>query len=199
MTKISVIIPAYIKNEKDAEMLHELLTDLTTQMDKNSHQIILVDDGSPAELLITNGLCTIRKENGGAASAKNLGLDAARGDFVAFVDADDKVADNFFELLDEAAKEDADICYFKVHCEDGSVAYREPCAWGKLVKRSYIGDRRFDEDQLIGEEDTLFLPLQKEKPPKIVYKDAVLYHYRWSANPDSLMKRYWRGEIKRRK
>lgn len=196
--KISVIIPAYLQSHKDAEMLYGLL-DLEYRMDKNKHEIIVVNDGSPVEPLAASGITIMQKENGGVASARNLGLDVARGDFVVFVDADDKVADNFFELLDEAAKEDADICYFKVACEDGSVAYREPCAWGKLVKRSYIGDRRFDENQLIGEEDTLFLPLQKEKPPKKIYKDAILYYYRWSANPDSLMKRFWRGEIKKRK
>ena len=198
MTKISVIIPAYITNETTFQQLKKLETKLGGQIALDRHEVIVIDDGSPFPY--DDSFCSLRlSENKGAAAARNAGLDMAKGEFVVFVDADDDIVDNFFEILEDAAKEDADICYFKCTCENGSVAFHEPCAWGKLVKRSYIGDRRFDEQQNIGEEDTLFLPLQAEKPPKIVYDDRVLYNYRWSANPDSLMKRYWRGEIQRRK
>ena len=194
-------MPLYITNEATYKLAKELIDKLAKQMNPQEHELIVVDDGAPYRFYnpVRKYIYIRLSKNKGAAAARNVGLNHATGDFVAFVDADDMVADNFFELLDEAAEKDADITYFKVNCEDDSVAYREPCAWGKLVKRSYIGDRRFDEDQLIGEEDTLFLPLQKEKPPKIERIDKVLYYYRWSANPDSLMKRYWRGDIQRRK
>lgn len=200
--KISVIVPAYITNANINNQLSTLVLKLSDQMDSNNHEVIVIDDGSPYPYkfkTLRSGIKFLSQENKGAAGARNAGLDAAKGDYVAFVDADDNIAEDFFSQLDKAAEKDADICYFKCTCENGSVAYHEPCAWGKLVKRSYIGERRFDEEQLIGEEDTLFLPLQAEKPPRIEYIDSTLYHYRWSANPDSLMKRYWRGELKHRK
>lgn len=201
--KIQVILPLYITNKATWELAEKLICKLVRQNKRMEYEIVIIDDGSPYKyrcLMPLYGVKYIRRsKNEGAASARNLGLDNANCPFIAFVDADDDIADDFFEQLEKATELDADICYFKCTCEDGSVAYHEPCAWGKLVKRSYIGDRRFDEQQNIGEEDTLFLPLQAEKPPKIEYIDSVLYHYRWSANPDSLMKRYWRGDIKKRK
>lgn len=204
MTKLSIIIPTY----NNAELLKKLLNKLLVQRDNLSRvlfddtvQIIVVNDGSTEDMgflrLYAQEVDIVNKDNGGAASAKNVGLNMATGEYVAFVDSDDDVSDDFIEKILSflEADPDEDIYYFKCTCEDGSVGYHEPCAWGKVVRRKYIGAARFDENYNIGEEDTLFLPLAKAKPPRVAYQDEVLYHYRWSANPDSLMKRYWRGEV----
>ena len=204
MTKLSIIIPTY----NNGEFLKQLLNKLLMQKDKLSSddvQIIVVNDGSTEDMgflrLYAQDVEIVNKDNGGAASAKNVGLNMATGEYVAFVDSDDDVSDDFIEkaLTFLKARPDGDILYFKCTCEDGSVGFHEPCAWGKLVRRKYIGAARFDENYNIGEEDTLFLPLAKAKPPRVVYYAAVLYHYRWSANPDSLMKRFWRGELPKQK
>lgn len=199
MTKLSIIIPTY----NNAELLSDLLTKLVCQQ-REGVEIIVIDDGSTEDMSWLDFFASIKvfhKPNGGAASAKNIGLDNASGKYVAFVDSDDDVTDDFIEnilnLLEEEPEND--IYYFKCTCEDGSVAYHEPCAWGKVVRRSYIGDARFDENYNIGEEDTLFLPLAEAEPPIVFYHDAVLYHYRWSANPNSLMKRFWRKELPKKK
>lgn len=204
MTKLSIIIPAY----NNAGLLRQLLNKLLMQRDNFSTvlfddavQIVVVNDGSTDDMgflrLYAQDADIVNKDNGGAASARNVGLNMAVGEYVVFVDSDDDVADDFIEKIMSLieARPDADILYFKCTCEDGSIGYHEPCAWGKIVRRGYIGKARFDESYNIGEEDTLFLPLAKAKPPRTVYCNATLYHYRWSANPDSLMKRFWRGEI----
>lgn len=213
MKKISVIIPAYIQNGEQANNLETVLFQLRRSK-KPHHEIIIINDGSPYQFSVTkdddtelvsigDGITFIDcANNRGVAAARNLGLSlCADTDYVAFVDADDRVGDVFWLVLDDYANsgDNADIYYFKCRCEDGSITYHEPCAWGKLVKRSYIGERKFDEKQLIGEEDTLFLPLAEARPPKVVYAKECIYNYRYSANPDSLMKRFWRGEIQRRK
>ena len=199
MTKLSVIIPTY----NNADLLSELLTKLAVQW-REGVEIIVVDDGSTEDMSYIDFYKQVKvfhKQNGGAASARNVGLDNATGSRVVFVDSDDDVSDDFIEkilgYID--ARPDADIHYFKCTCEDGSVGYHEACAWGKIVRRDYIGSRRFDETYNIGEEDTLFLPLAHAKPPRVVYCNSTLYYYRWSANPNSLMKRFWRGEIKKKK
>lgn len=199
--KLSVIIPVY----NTAESLAILLSGLLYQRSKHDDaEIIVIDDGSTEKMdwLDRVGIdVVIHKTNGGTASAKNAGLDLAMGEFVAFVDSDDAVADDFIEKILGfiSAHPETDIQYFKCTCEDGTIGYHEACAWGKIVRREYIGSARFDENFNIGEEDTLFLPLAKKKAPSIRYWPETLYHYRWSANPDSLMKRFWRGEISKQK
>lgn len=198
MTKLSIIIPAY----NNASLLKELVKKLILQ--QRGVEIIVIDDGSTEDMSFLDpypSLIVRHKPNAGAASARNIGLNIASGEYVAFVDSDDDISDDFVEkcLSFLEARPDADIHYFKCTCEDGSIGYHEPCAWGKVVRREYIGDARFDENYNIGEEDTLFLPLAEAKSPTVVYHEATLYHYRWSANPDSLMKRFWRGELSKKK
>lgn len=86
---VSVIIPAY----RAAHTIKRALDSVFGQ----SHavdEVLLVDDGSPddmAEAVRSYGdqVTLLRKPNGGAASARNLGLDRARGEWIAFLDADD--------------------------------------------------------------------------------------------------------------
>lgn len=208
MIKLSIIIPTY----NNAALLRKLLNKLLLQRDKlplplfeQNVEIIVINDGSTEDMgflrVYSQEVVIVNKVNGGAASARNVGLNMAKGDYIVFVDSDDDVSDDFIEKILNFVNLDpgADIQYFKCTCEDGSVGYHEPCAWGKVVRREYIGDARFDENYNIGEEDTLFLPLVAKKTPRVIYRASVLYHYRWSANPDSLMKKYWRGELSKQK
>ncbi len=92
--------------------LDEYLENMLNQtIKKDQLQLVLVDDGS------TDGTAAkiaewvarypdlikyIRKENGGQASARNVGLDYATGDWVTFIDPDDFVSRSYFEEVDKA-------------------------------------------------------------------------------------------------
>lgn len=96
---VSVIIPAF----NAAEYIRETLDSVFAQT-FSCHEVIVVNDGSPdAEELESvlkrypANLRYIRQENRGAAAARNTGLHAAMGEFVAFLDADDKWLPNFLE------------------------------------------------------------------------------------------------------
>ena len=100
--KITVIIPVY----KAEKYLARSVESVLAQTYKNL-EVILVDDGSPDG---SGALCeaygakdgrvrVLHRENGGAAAARNAGLDAATGDYIAFTDADDHVAPDMLEKL----------------------------------------------------------------------------------------------------
>ena len=87
--KISVIIPAY----KAEATIHRALASILQQTMMPA-EVIVVDDGSPTPLSNVeeqygHPVKLYRKKNGGAASARNFGIDRAQGDFIAFLDADD--------------------------------------------------------------------------------------------------------------
>ena len=99
---ISVIVPVY----KTERYLKECVDSLRAQTHRNL-QIILVDDGSPdgsgalcdAFAREDSRILVIHKENGGLSDARNAGLDAMTGELVAFLDSDDSLEPETFEVL----------------------------------------------------------------------------------------------------
>jgi glycosyltransferase involved in cell wall biosynthesis len=86
---VSVVIAAYNASRWIAETLESVLAQNFTDF-----EIILVDDGSTddtAQVVAGYGerVCCIHRSNGGGSSARNVGIRAARGEYIAFVDADD--------------------------------------------------------------------------------------------------------------
>lgn len=90
--KVSVIIPTY--NEKD--VLQKCLDSLSKQTYKDI-EIIVVDDGSTDGT--SDKLLTLKQNHLGAGSARNLGAKNAKGEILAFVDADMTFETNFIENL----------------------------------------------------------------------------------------------------
>lgn len=99
---LSVIVPVY----KAETTLKRCVKSILSQS-VNDLEVILVDDGSPDEsgalcdkLAATdNRIRVFHKENGGAASARNVGLNNARGKFIGFVDSDDYIMTDMYERL----------------------------------------------------------------------------------------------------
>lgn len=117
--KLSIIIPIY-NSEK---YLRDCLESIACQTLKDI-QVVMIDDGSSdssgsicKEYVSKNkGFEYYYKENGGTASARNLGLEKAQGDYIGFVDSDDYVDSNMFELMYKKALEnDADIVYNRMN------------------------------------------------------------------------------------
>lgn len=113
--KISVIIPVF-NAEKHLE---ECLKSVASQTFVNI-EIICVNDGSTdASLEIMENFSNfderikiINRKNQGQGSARNEGLKVAKGDYVTFVDSDDKIEKTFLEKTYESANSNnADICY----------------------------------------------------------------------------------------
>lgn len=100
MPKVSVIIPTYNRSSLVKDAICSVLAQ--TELDL---EVIVVDDGS------TDGTCKVveglrdgrvnyfYKINGGAASARNLGLSKCEGEYVAFLDSDDFWPENYLEVM----------------------------------------------------------------------------------------------------
>lgn len=113
---LSIIIPIYNSEKYLSDCLNSLL-DKTNDL----YEVLLIDDGSTDQSLcicesfvkIFRNVRLIRKENGGVSSARNVGLEIAKGKYVTFIDSDDRVASNYIsEVLSIISCGDYDcVCY----------------------------------------------------------------------------------------
>lgn len=125
---ISVIVPIY----KVEKYLNRCVQSIVEQTYDNL-EIILVDDGSPDKC---PAMCdewakrdtrikVLHKRNGGLSDARNAGLSIATGELVGFVDSDDWISTEMYQLLyEDMAKNDSDIsaCGVKMVWDDKSLA-----------------------------------------------------------------------------
>ena len=216
--KISVVIPVY----NTAIFLSRCLESLREQSYR-SIEYILVDDGSKDNSLeICNHFAktddrfvVISKENGGPSSARNLAISKARGEYVTFVDSDDYVRSDAYEVI--AAKLEAngnpDCLIFGAHLTPSgapeymrslvntrTVTYTEfspevlfdetgsrPFLWLQVMKRSIIVDNNIKMDETIKlGEDQLFQMEFMPLAKTFVFISDKLYYYRWK-RPGSIM------------
>ncbi|MBQ8288077.1 MAG: glycosyltransferase [Clostridia bacterium] len=111
---ISFMIPIYKAEEHLALCLDSLLFQTVSDW-----EAILIDDGSPdssgeicdAYVARDKRFIAIHQPNGGVSAARNAGLDNARGEYVAFVDADDRLAPDFLEKMLAAMGEGVDLVF----------------------------------------------------------------------------------------
>ena len=123
MPFISVIVPAYRAEHTIEKCVGSLLSQTFTDI-----EVIVVDDGSPdATLSILQRmaaqdqrLVVVHQDNAGVSAARNRGLTVARAPWVAFVDSDDYVTDDYIEkLLPDNDDTDFTVCSYFNEYPDG--------------------------------------------------------------------------------
>lgn len=201
--KVSIIVPVY----KVEKYLEECLESLKNQTYTNL-EIILCDDESPdrcpqiceAYAAKDERFKVLHKKNGGAASARNAGLEIATGDYIGFVDSDDLVEKEYVEFLVKSLENnhaDISVCAFYdmyVNREDAVKMEKEgvysveqylerflwdwKCGliWNKLFKKELIQNIRFAEGHVIDDEFFTYQLVMNAK--KINVEDIPLYRYR---------------------
>lgn len=102
MIKFSIIIPIY-----NAEKYLERCINSILNQTYSNIEILLINDGSQDQSLEIcsryknhSNIRIINKKNGGVSSARNTGLKEASGDYITFLDADDYIANNTFEIIE---------------------------------------------------------------------------------------------------
>ena len=118
MPKLSVIVPIY----NVEQYIHKCVASILSQTFAD-FELILVNDGSPDNCdkicdeyaIKDNRVKVIHKKNGGVSEARNVGLDAATGEYISFIDPDDWIDKNMYEqTLAYMADNDLDIVCFDV-------------------------------------------------------------------------------------
>ncbi|KRK79024.1 glycosyltransferase family 2 protein [Companilactobacillus nodensis] len=113
MVKISIITPVYNVQNYLSKCLESILNQTL-----RDYELIIVDDGSPDKSgiiadeykKIDSRIKVVHKENGGAPSARNIGIDMAEGKYLYFPDSDDWLEPNYLENLYKCAiKSNADL------------------------------------------------------------------------------------------
>lgn len=107
--KVSIIVPIY----NVEEYLSNCIQSILNQTFKN-FELILINDGSTDKSLdicmeyknLDSRIVVIDKKNGGVSAARNAGIKIARGDYIAFVDPDDDIHPNMYEILINTAIND---------------------------------------------------------------------------------------------
>ncbi len=196
--KVSVIVPIYNVEGYLSRCIESIINQTLSDI-----EIILVNDGSTdnSEKIIKKyakkdkRIVALKQENGGVASAKNLGVKNATGEFIGFVDSDDWIDNSMFEKMYNCAKRensDVVICDFYKYFDDGkmtpiqtmplvSVNIKKDfimapcCSWNKLYKRGLLKDNSFPNGLIY--EDLAVTPLLVNKIDKISYINECLYYY----------------------
>ena len=203
---ISVIVPVYnLEN-----YIERCLKSIQNQTYSNI-EIIVVDDESIDDSWNVinriakedNRIIPIHKENGGVSSARMLGLANANGEWIGFVDGDDEIEEDMYEVLINNAFEcNADIshCGYKMIFNDGRITsfydtkvkkiqdnttgvidllegdLIEPGLCNKLYKKSLFEDIELDTNIKINEDLLLNYYLFKNSQLSI-FEDLTKYHY----------------------
>jgi len=209
---ISVIIPVF-----NAEnYLSRTFESLKFQSYENL-EFLFIDDGSSdnSKDMIRDFINKdkrgrlLSKENGGPASARNLGIKSANGDFVAFIDADDSIDMNYIKIL-YSNIEAANICVCKyeknningsfvpnwpnqklelsgrraaskIYENDSHVMCISP--WCKLFRYEFIKKYKFPEGIMAEDEALAYIIFYEAN--RVVFLPNVLYKYYSNVNSDS--------------
>jgi len=145
MPKISIIIPVYNTEKTLDNCLKSVLKQTYDKL-----EIICVDDGSNDNSLeickkyeqMDERIIVLSKKNGGPASARNMGLKEATGEFVTFIDSDDWIENNTYEKLVKLISDDVDMLVYGFSKDTDLVV--EP-----MQNIGYIGDEIYSREKLI--------------------------------------------------
>ena len=218
---VSVIVPIYKVEKYLRQCVDSILAQTYTNL-----EVILVDDGSPDDC---GAICdeyaakdervrVIHKENGGLSDARNVGLDAATGEYIAFVDSDDYLACDYIAELMAGAPfdvsfggciifEDGTKDYHIIAAALHSEVYREgipfskeerliKCALfgyacAKIYKKKVIESLRFD--RISFREDIAFNLQSSQLWNRVFISSANGYYYR--QHDDSLLHQKRSGPV----
>lgn len=205
--EITLIIPAYNAGERFSECLNSVI-----RQSFSDWELIIADDGSTDGTgEIADGFASkdkrimvLHKENQGVSAARNAGIEASRGRYLSFVDADDRLEKDYLEeLYRHAMESDADIIQCSFFFEEGvkKIPDSNPVegvfrgsqeilnayfkgsqgdirlsGWSKLFRREAFADLRFDT-KLRVYEDALYVYECCKKAKTVCCFNTPLYNY----------------------
>ncbi len=156
MKKISVIIPAYNVEEYIGTCIESLVNQTLKDI-----EIIIVNDGSKDNTgaviesyreKYPDMIKAFHVENSGAAQARNFAIEAATGEYIGFVDSDDYVREDTYELLYNAAKEKDAQIVTSGYCRVGARSTKKMSFGNKNITAEEVFDKNIFEQPLLFDE-----------------------------------------------
>ena len=205
---LSVIIPVYNAENEIKNCIDNIL-----QTNNCDFEVILVNDGSTDNTknildgyaLQSNKIKVINQDNAGVSKARDIGIEHAKGNYIIFVDSDDKLEDRALDYLSKRLEnEDIDILQYSfsrdTYNSDGSFNktpkyYQEKIfqntkdafsylvvnglyfVWNKAYKTSFIQNYHDFPLGIKTGEDLIFNCKAILRNPKIACTEKILYHY----------------------
>lgn len=205
--ELSIIVPVFNAEKTISSCLKSILT-----QNYQRFEVICINDGSSDDSLkVLEALArsdirvvVLSKENGGMSSARNAGLDIARGRYIGFVDSDDYIEPEMFEALLELIKKDnvdfvgcgtnviyrswsdlrkRDENYFKINSIrgkeliSGDFANLNVCVWNKVFKAELIQKYRIRFPIGLWYEDAAFVWCYLALSKTMSLTESKLYNY----------------------
>lgn len=208
MIPVSIIVPVYNVEKYINRCIESILNQTFI-----NYELIIVDDGSPDNSAmiceeyakIDERISVIHKKNGGLSSARNVGIDIAKGKYLFFVDGDDVIHPKTLEILYSGlvecgaqisignfcrfhennelvfqAKEQNDLSVYSGvqvlgKLYDKNKASRYVSACGKLIQHSLFENVRFPVGRLFEDEFTTYLLYYNART--VFVTEKKLYYY----------------------
>lgn len=202
---ISVIVPIY-----NVEKYLRRCVESVRNQSYTNLEIILVDDESPDNCPmiceeyreLDQRIIVIHQKNAGLSGARNAGIEIAKGEYLVFVDSDDFLAQDFVQVLYQAAKEtnsDIAMCKYEYVKGDGLTQANKPgenyeysgiqmienmyspdgaffiVAWNKLYRRTLFEAIRYPQGRIHEDEATTHKLYYEAK--QAVFVERFLYGY----------------------
>lgn len=212
---LSFIIPVYNCEQYIGYCLDTILNQKT----KYSYEVICVNDGSKDNSLkvleeyqrkYPEVMVVVDQPNGGASKARNTGIDHAQGEYLAFVDSDDYVFDNYIEaLMDRAKSANADIVQagyhrvlanhtifdsfpkqdltFSIDEQEKVLEHVSGLLWSGVIRKALFDNVRFPLGYWYEDMMTRNIIVRRAKVISII-KDCL---YGYTYNPNSLSTLTW--------
>ena len=157
MIKLSIIIPYYKTYDETIKLLNILIPQLTDEV-----EVFIIDDGCNVRF-DTDDIEQQEKsipitiihlsENHGLSYARNRGIEKAKGQYIAFIDSDDYVANDYIEtIINKINTSEFDYCYFSwqminkkdiIRIKDNPPSWNL-AVWNAVYKREYV--EMFDDN-----------------------------------------------------
>lgn len=203
MKKLSIIVPIYNVEKYIVECLESIITQWDDRI-----QVICIDDGSTdssysklceyiakLELEVQNSFIIKQQKNKGLSATRNKGVEISIGEYIAFLDSDDKLNSSFISNILEVISNDQqpDIIEFNIEYSNGNnilictnssslIDKFKTGNWyacGRVYKRNML-DNKFKVG--LNYEDMLLIPQLYLKADKIHEIDKALYWYRYNSS-----------------
>lgn len=197
MIKVSIIVPVYNVEEYLSKCLESLINQTLEEI-----EIIVVNDGATdnSQRIIDEYMQKSRKikafvkTNGGLSDARNFGLTYATGEYIGFVDSDDFVETDMYEVMYKKAKEDdSDIveCNLrhtypdtedieigkKIYDKKEMLMFGRSVVWNKIYERNWLTDTKVTFLKGLIYEDVAFFLMLIPHIRVYSYVEPAFVHY----------------------